>query len=68
MNCEKAALAWAESLTLISKNHAADAEYKAVRKPFSDSEVIEFSLAISLANFWNRMVGSFRRMPAERDD
>ncbi len=60
---EKAALAWAESLTLISQTHAADAEYEAVRKHFSDAEVVELSIAISLANFWNRMAGGFRRMP-----
>jgi len=61
---EKAALAWAESLTLISQTHAADAEYEAVRKHFSDLEVVELSLAVSLANFWNRMAGGFRRQPA----
>jgi len=61
---EKAALGWAESLTLISQTHAADAEYEAVRKHFSDLEIVEMSIAISLANFWNRMAGGFRRMPA----
>ena len=61
---EKAALAWAESLTLISQTHAADAEYEAVRKHFSDLEIVEMSLAISLANFWNRMASGFRRKPA----
>jgi AhpD family alkylhydroperoxidase len=60
---EKAALAWAESLTLISQTHAADDEYETVRKHFSDLEVVELSLAISLANFWNRMAGGFRRKP-----
>jgi AhpD family alkylhydroperoxidase len=58
---EKAALAWAESLTLIFKNHADATEYALVRKHFSDTEVIEMSLAISLANFWNRMAGGFRK-------
>lgn len=61
---ERAALAWGESLTLIAQTHAADAEYEAVRKHLSDVEVVELSLAISLANFWNRMAGGFRRMPA----
>ncbi len=62
---EKAALAWAESLTLISETHAGDAEYVTVCRHFSDSEVVELSIAISLANFWNRMAGGFRRMPAK---
>ena len=61
---EKAALAWAESLTLISQTHVADAEYEAVRTHFSDLEIVEMSLAISLANFWNRMASGFRRKPA----
>jgi AhpD family alkylhydroperoxidase len=61
---EIAALAWAESLTLISQTHAADDDYEAVQKHFSEVEVVELSLAISLANFWNRMAGGFRRMPA----
>lgn len=61
---EKAALAWAESLTLISQTHAADTEYDGVRKYFSDVEVVELSLAISLANFWNRLAGGFRRLPS----
>jgi AhpD family alkylhydroperoxidase len=62
-NREKAALAWVESLTLISKFHASDADYRAVCECFSDTEVVELSIAISLANFWNRIAGGFRRMP-----
>lgn len=60
---EKAALAWAESLTLIAQTHASDAEYEAVRKHFSEVELVELSIAISMSNFWNRMAGGFRRMP-----
>lgn len=59
---EKAALAWAESLTLIAESHFSDAmEYAQVCKHFSDTEVVELSLAISLANFWNRMAGGFKK-------
>lgn len=61
---EKAALAWAESLTLIPQSHAGDAEYVAVCQHFSEVEVVELSLSVSLANFWNRMAGGFRRQPA----
>jgi AhpD family alkylhydroperoxidase len=60
---EKAALAWAESLTIISVSHAADMEFNALKSHFSDLEIVELSLSISLANFWNRMAGGFRRMP-----
>jgi len=60
---EKAALAWAESLTNIVQTHAGDAEYRTMKQFFSDLEIVELSISISLANFWNRMAGGFRRMP-----
>lgn len=62
---EKAALTWAESLTLIPETHAADSAYLALREHFSDTEIVELSLSISLANFWNRMAGGFRKMPSK---
>jgi AhpD family alkylhydroperoxidase len=58
---EKAALAWAESLTHISQTHAAEAEYLTLQRFFVDQAVVELSLSISLANFWNRMAGGFKR-------
>jgi len=60
---EKAALAWAESLTLIPESQASDEDYKAVCRFFTDTELTELSIAVSLANFWNRMAGGFRRLP-----
>lgn len=59
---EKAALGWAETITLIPKtNHADENEYLSLLSLFSETEVVELSLAISLANFWNRMAGAFRK-------
>jgi AhpD family alkylhydroperoxidase len=63
---EKAALAWAESLTLISETQARDAEYCELQKHFSEREIVELSLSISLANFWNRMAGGFHKLPIKR--
>ena len=60
---EKAALAWAESLTLIAETHAGDAEYLALQQHFGETEIVELSLTISLSNFWNRMAGGFRKLP-----
>lgn len=62
---EKAALAWAESMTLIATTHAEDSDYERLHQYFSDVEIVELSLSISLANFWNRMAGGFRKMPTE---
>jgi AhpD family alkylhydroperoxidase len=62
---ERAALAWAESMTLIAKTHAADTDYEPLRQHFSEAEIVELSISISLANFWNRMAAGFRKMPNE---
>ena len=63
---EKAALAWAESLTLISDTHATDSVYAELQKHFTENEIVELSLSISLANFWNRMASGFRKTPTTR--
>lgn len=60
---EKSALAWAESLTNIANTHASDADFNALKHHFTDLEIVELSISISLANFWNRMAGGFRRLP-----
>lgn len=60
---EKSALAWAESLTNIANTHASDADFNALKQHYTDLEIVELSISISLANFWNRMAGGFRRLP-----
>lgn len=61
---EKAALAWAEGMTLIASAPTGDAAYGVLRDFFSENEVVELSLCAALANFWNRMAATFRMMPA----
>jgi AhpD family alkylhydroperoxidase len=60
---ERAALQWAESVTLISQTAAADADYEAVAAQFSEKELVDLTLAISLMNTYNRLAISFRRGP-----
>jgi AhpD family alkylhydroperoxidase len=43
---ERAALAWTESVTLISATGVPDADYEAVRAEFSDVEVAQLTVAI----------------------
>lgn len=62
---EKAAFAWAESLTLLPDTHAGDAEYARLHEHFPEVEIVELSMSIALANFWNRMAGGFRKMPVK---
>ena len=60
---ERAALAWAESLTLISHTHAPDEDFNALAAQFSAQEQVDLSVAIATINSWNRLAVGFRKMP-----
>jgi AhpD family alkylhydroperoxidase len=60
---ERAALEWAEALTLISQNHVPDELYERVRKQFSEGEMVNLSLAVIVINGWNRIAIPFRAVP-----
>jgi AhpD family alkylhydroperoxidase len=61
---ERAALAWAETVTRISRTGAPDSAYAAVSAHFDDKELVDLTLAIGLMNTYNRMAISFRSPPA----
>jgi AhpD family alkylhydroperoxidase len=64
---ERAALAWAESLTRIAKTHAPDAVYEQARAAFSEDELLTLSIGIAMINAWNRLAIGFRQQhPADR--
>lgn len=58
---EKAALAWAESLTMISQTLAPDTIYSALKMHFNDTEISDLTCAISLMNCFNRLAISMRQ-------
>lgn len=60
---ERAALAWTESLTVISKNDVPDSLYEATLKHFSEKELVDLTMAIIAINGWNRLAISFRKTP-----
>jgi len=60
---ERAALAWTETITLIAEGHAPDAAYAEVREHFSESEVVDLTLAIVAINGWNRLAVGFATVP-----
>ena len=62
---ERAALAWAESLTLLSQTHAPDEDYELVSAQFTPKEMVDLTVAISTINSWNRLAVGFRKMPQE---
>lgn len=60
---ERAALAWAETVTLLAETGVPDGEYEAVRAAFEEKELVDLTIAISLMNSYNRMAVSFRNTP-----
>lgn len=60
---ERAALAWTETLTLVSQTGAPDDVYVQARSQFDEKELADLSLAIATINAWNRMAIGFRTPP-----
>jgi AhpD family alkylhydroperoxidase len=63
---EQAALAWAESVTLVSQTSVPESLYTQVRPQFSESELADLTLVIAVMNAWNRIAISFRKGPLAR--
>jgi len=60
---ERAALAWAESVTRVSETGVPDADYAAAAAEFSDVELADLTYAIGLMNAFNRFGIAFRSTP-----
>ena len=57
---ERAALAWAESVTDIAASHAEDDVYLPLREHFTPRQISDLTLAISLMNAFNRLAVAMR--------
>ncbi len=60
---ERAALAWAETVTLVAATNVPDAAYQAARAVFEERELVDLTIAIGLMNTYNRLAISFRSKP-----
>ena len=60
---ERAALAWAETVTRVSETGGPDAAYEAAAAEFNDAELADLTYAIGLMNAFNRFGVSFRSTP-----
>jgi AhpD family alkylhydroperoxidase len=60
---ERAALLWAESLTLLSENRVPDAVFDQVRAQFGETELVSLTMVVATINVWNRLSVSFRTVP-----
>jgi AhpD family alkylhydroperoxidase len=63
---EQAALCWAEALTDISRTHAPDDIYGGLGAHFSEQQIVDLTLIISMMNAWNRIAVGHRTHPAKR--
>lgn len=57
---ERAALAWAEAVTLVTEGHVPEQVFEQARKQFSEAELVDLTLAVVTINGWNRLNISFR--------
>jgi AhpD family alkylhydroperoxidase len=60
---ERAALAWAETVTRVADTGVPDEAYQAARAVFDERELVDLTIAIGLMNVYNRMAISFRNTP-----
>jgi AhpD family alkylhydroperoxidase len=60
---ERAALAWAETVTRVVDTHIQDDAYQAAKSVFDDKELADITIAIGLMNAYNRLAIGFRTTP-----
>ena len=60
---ERAALEWAESVTLVADTHVPDDVWERVRQQFTSAELVDLTLLVNSINAWNRFAIAFRKLP-----
>jgi len=60
---ERAALAWTEAVTEISRQGVPEALFRETREYFSERELVDLNMAVVAINAWNRMAISFAAPP-----
>ncbi|UUO06678.1 carboxymuconolactone decarboxylase family protein [Blastopirellula sp. J2-11] len=60
---ERAALAWAEAVTLLPQHQVTDELYDALAAQFDETEIVDLTAAIANINAWNRFAVPFKKTP-----
>jgi AhpD family alkylhydroperoxidase len=60
---ERAALEWAEAVTLLADSHVPDEVYHRAKEQFNEQEIFDLTFAVSAINLWNRFNVAFRTTP-----
>ncbi len=63
---ERAALAWTEAVTRLPSTNAPDDIYESLKSYYSEEQIVDLTLIISLMNAWNRLAVAFRHLPDKR--
>jgi AhpD family alkylhydroperoxidase len=65
---ERAALAWAESVTLVAETGIPDGPFEELKKHFNEKEIVDLTVIVAMINTWNRISIAFRNQPPLRHD
>ncbi len=65
-DAERAALAWAESVTDIGRTRAPDTVYNALKAHYSEREIVDLTMIVAIMNMWNRVAVASRNQPIAR--
>ena len=57
---ERAVLAWTDSVTHVSVTGIPDGDFARLKDHFSDSEIVDLTIAIGTINLWNRLAVAMR--------
>lgn len=60
---ERAALEWAEAVTLVADGPIDEDTFDSARAHFSDRELVDLTIAINAINSWNRLAMAFGSVP-----
>jgi AhpD family alkylhydroperoxidase len=60
---ERAALAWAEAVTLVAETHVPDDVFEEVSRHFNEHELADLTLNVVAINGWNRLSIAYRTTP-----
>lgn len=60
---EQVAIAWTEAVTLIADGEPSDELYRRALQQFTEEELVNLNLAVTMINTWNRFAKTFRTQP-----
>lgn len=60
---ERAALQWAELITLISESHITEEKWKYISGIFTEAEIVDLTFIVTTTNAWNRFAIAFKKLP-----